>query len=438
MKISGGNVFIHVDSLRREKSISCLIKNVLEKIGYNVFLTSRRNLRLLSIGLFTKIFRPSSIILSHVGGTFTKDELYKMSQKSSLFLLMPEGFVDDVNLELAFPIDFDYRVFSAIFVWGNHVKNWLIKNRNLSKDKIVVAGFHRFDLYGLHDDFLDELTSKTSKKSIGFIGELCTIDTFDKRNLLAEIVGSIDIWYDVIGCVSDQVKILVLYSKIFDYVYKKTDYIMSYRPHPNESVDSKNLFKSKYGDRFSVSVEEDFNSWVLSQDIIISPASTSYVDAYILGKPVISIRKAINAGKWDPSMVTATEAFDEYAYTPNDFKELVDLLTVDNLKPRESKKTQDILRDYYDWPRDDYVTEEIVKTVMKYNPIKKHNIVGKLLIKFLSIADYYFFTLRRLKDKKKVEVFYNYNSHYHKCPEYVKTLSDKIVARIKATGSNKQ
>ena len=40
MKISSGNVFIHVDTLRRDAPVSCLIKNVLEKMGDNVFLTS--------------------------------------------------------------------------------------------------------------------------------------------------------------------------------------------------------------------------------------------------------------------------------------------------------------------------------------------------------------------------------------------------------------
>lgn len=426
MKIFNNTVFIHVDSLRRDKSISCLIKNVLEKIGYNVFLTSRRNLRLIEI---LKL-RPSSIILSHVGGNFSKNELYEISKKSKLFLLMPEGFASDAALGLDFPIDFDYDVFSAIFVWGNYEKNWLIKNRDISKDKVIVAGFHRFDLYGLHDNFLDNVTSASTKKRVGFIGRFDYIDVFDKRSLSTLIIQSIGAIYDARDLIHDQVKSFSLYLKIFDCIYNDTDYLMSYRPHPNERVDYKELIKSRYKDRFSFSIEEDFNSWVLSQDVIISPTSSSYVEAYLLEKPIISINRIINARKWDPAVDIVSEAFDEYAYTPSTFEELIELLLADDLKPGESSKTRDILRDYYDWPRDNYSTVDIVKTVMKHDPVKRSNILGKLLIKLISIGDYALFNLRRLKDKDNVEVIYNYNSYYHKSPNYIEKLSEKIITHL--------
>ena len=444
MKKFSSNVFIHVDTLRRDAPISCLIKNVLEKMGYNVFLTSRRNVRLLSISFFTKIFKPSSIILSHVPGSFTKDELHELSKRSNLFLLMPEGFFNDIALEKVFPLDFDHNLFSAIFVWGEYTKKWLIKNRNISEDKIVVAGFHRFDLYGLHDNFIGKSPpAKTSKKHIGFIGRLGGIDVFDKRSIVRSIVESVEdeskgiSHLNLVDEIRDEASSFFLYVQIFDYIYHNTDYMMSYRPHPNENVDSKILLKSRYKDRFLLSAEEDYNSWILSQDVIISPTSTSYVDAYILGKPVISIDRIINASKANAALEIAIETFNEYAYAPSTFEELIDLLLAKDLKPRKSEKTQDILRDYYDWPRDNYSTVDIVKTVMKHDSVKKHNIGGKLLIKFLSIADYCFFTLRRLRDKNNLEVRYNYNSYYHKYPEYIKKLSEKIVARLKSARNYK-
>jgi hypothetical protein len=68
-----------------------------------------------------------------------------------------------------------------------------------------------------------------------------------------------------------------------------TDYSVSFRPHPNEDPASYAKLKVRYGERFEISEEVDVADWLAGCSKIIGLASSSYIDASLIGIPVICL-----------------------------------------------------------------------------------------------------------------------------------------------------
>ena len=108
--------------------------------------------------------------------------------------------------------------------------------------------------------------------------------------------------------VDTQIKSFLILINTLKDILKNTDFKISIRVHPFESVDGyKNNVKRWFGEenlsRFEIDESLDFSYWASKQKVVISPTSNAITECYLLGIPVINIDKIAGVAKFNKKMI---------------------------------------------------------------------------------------------------------------------------------------
>ena len=268
------------------------------------------------------------------------DKIIKASFKgvSKIYFMPAEGYGLDNEYEVMYPDSDIYDSISAIYFWGKIPYNWFKNNRRINNiNHLKITGYNRFPIAKAYR----EINIK-NKSRIGFIGRFPASNDIYKRSIM---------WFFLIENSNEDIdkilfrsqtvtKAVWFYSRVFNEIIKNSNYIISYRPHPNEDIETYKILSEKFGERFELNFDYDIAEWASKCHKIVGLASTSFIDSSMTMTPVISIDKLIDT-------TTQTEKFDPilksvYSSSHNPNNELIFKLLFDKhlsiIKTKEFEK----------------------------------------------------------------------------------------------------
>ena len=326
MVIRTNIIFLYSDSLRRDFSTCYIIKNKLDEKGFKSIICSRRNL-----SKFSKIFIPQKFfIIGQIN--VIPQEIIKNSikGKTKIYFLPAEGIADDSEYQVMYPKNKIYDHINSNFFWGKNPYLWFKNNRKINDiNKIKKTGYNRFPISKAYSEISDE-----NKNKIGFVGRFPMMNDLYERNsmwfyLIENSMEEVDKANSRIKAESEA---MFLYLKIFKKIFEESNYIISYRPHPNENLKTYEILSSKYKGRFELNQDHDVSEWMSECNKIVGIVSSSYIDASIQKIPVICIDEMINMKshtlKFDPFL----RVVYDYSYNPKDMNDLFKLIFDNDLK----------------------------------------------------------------------------------------------------------
>ena len=415
MAIKTNIIFLYSDSLKRDFSTCYIIKCKLKKHGFESIICSRRNLN-----KFTKIYIPQKLFLVGQINIIPK-QIIKYSKKglTKIYFMNAEGVAEESEYEGMYPKSNIYDFINAIYFWGKNPYTWFLNNRQINdKKKLKISGYNRFPIAEAYSD-----VSIKDKNKIGFIGRFPAMNDLYKRNLMwfFLIENSLEEVDKTNSRIKSESDAMYLYLQLFKKIFDDTNFIISYRPHPNENLETYELLASKYKGRFELNFNHDVSEWISECDKIVGLASSSFIDAFIQKTPVICIDEIINikssTSKFDPFL---RHVYD-YSYNPKDKKDLFKLILDMNLKCKNNlnfiKMVNDNLRGDYDIVFDKIFSD--LKT-----QLSKSTLLDFINYNILMVLDLIFLFHQKILEKNSTQ--FDYSIFLHKPSEKLKLITQNI------------
>ena len=310
-------ILIRAFTCRRDVPSALVLKKCLEFFGYEVIVSSIRDFE-----RNLKLWKPS-IAISNILNTGYS--VKKINPKIKTVFFDGEGFQTEESAH--------YLIFKKhpellknidmIFLWGDKVANEL-KEAFPKYKNIYVVGWPNLDLIRYN-------CYSSPKKTIGFVMRspaindhqgVPTIRTISNKGNLERIIHQCEAFVSSFDCIKE--------------VLEKTNYNVSIRPHPLEQIESyikyKKFWFKQYASRVFIDDTLCFSEWLRSQRLIISPTSTSLLEAYLLKVPVINIDYLAGNAKYNKDYAVTTAEWQSSAYLPKTMKEFIQLIKIKNVK----------------------------------------------------------------------------------------------------------
>lgn len=393
-------ILIRAFTLRRDLAVSYLLAKLLEeKYGCEVVLACVRN-----YDFFLKHWKPHAVIINTIGKT---EDAKKYSTNLKLIHWPAEGGqIKNSDITLLIENQNQGPVDLYLF-WGEITKKLFTENFREDSGKARVCGSPRLDLllYGPEAE---------KQESIGIIGRFNSLNHYDKRPAIFSLAN-----YHNLSFIQAMCAQFVAVYRAIEQLVEKTDCKISIRPHPLEAPEGYYFIKKRFGDRVEIDDSLSFANWLRHQKMLISPASTTFVEAYLLGIPVINIdgltETATDVVK-KRNEVTAL-AYD-LAFNPETYEELVEMVKSPPSPKRQVPSLDKYLKEYSDFPYEGSAVVAGAKEIfecLSSSKFKKEIFIPK---KILFMKDWYLFKRLKYFGGTNHENF-NYNKIYHKIPEHL-------------------
>lgn len=413
-------IVIYGFTLLRDVASSLVLKELLENRGAKVFIADSRNIKEVM-----KLWKPDAIVIN-TAGKLKKFKLFYPDAKI-IFLageggepeqshdarFLATGYIADVKKE---NYQDNYNMIDQILLWGKY--DLEIFNKYFPDDdkERIIVGNPRLDLTKFRPNSL-----KLNNKTIGFISRFNMINSFN-RNPLAKVLR----YKGNLERASLQANQFCVFWEIIRYLVNHTDYNISYRAYTLEAVDViKNIFKNEFGDRVNVDSSLAFTEWVQKQKVIITPASTSFFEPYILGVPIINIdyligQKYVNKSK--KLFPFASYSYD-VAYNPKSYDSLYALLDKD-LTSKQNNNVDQYLDLIHNYNTKSSALKNSAVNIIRLLTSIKNTVWFRLPLFLFKIIDWIHF--RRTIYRNPSLEFFNYNEYHHKTPVYCKQVIKNI------------
>lgn len=409
---------IYCDSRRRDSTVAVLIDEFLKQRKQISFISSRRN--------FSKILRLSTpkniIVIGQINivfdliydGKILKDRF----RESNIYFYPSEGYATDSEYRSMYPDRYNYRDIRKIFFWGRESLDWVRKHVDVCANTLDSTGYPRLKMARVYA----QLKQKPERKKIGVVGRFVLLNdlygVLPMEYIVAEFAGAKDYKEGQLKRLSVEGQMFGTMLRAINYIMDHTDYTVSFRPHPNETPKSYAKLKARYGERFEISEEVDVAEWLAGCSKILGLASSSYIDASLIGIPVICLDRM--AGVINDTMIyePALRLIYETAHLPASFDELVELLT-SNIEIRRSDVFDDLMKSNFIGEHDDPI-KHVAESIQLVRP----NLTTRVVKFAIECADY----LLLVKDiiKKSSALEFEYSAIYHgRNPEFIRRYLDE-------------
>ncbi len=415
MAIQTNIIFLYADSLRRDFSTCFIIKDKLDKNGYKSIICSRRNL-----SKFLRIIIPQKLFLVGQINILPKEIIkYSIKGKCKIYFLPSEGIADDSEYQVMYPKNKIYDYINSIFFWGKNPYLWFKNNRKINDiNKLKKTGYNRFPISKAYSEISDE-----NKNKIGFIGRFPMMnDLYDRNPMWFYLIeNSMDEVEKSRGRIKSESEAIFLYLEIFNKIIKESDYIISYRPHPNENLKTYEMLVSKFNGRFELNQDHDVSEWMSECDKIVGVASSSFIDASIQKIPVITIDEIINTksstSKFDPFL----RVVYDYSYNPKDMNGLFKLILDKNLKAKNNLNFKKMVNDNLKGDTS-LVFDKIYSDLS--SELSKSFILDFINYSILVTIDFVLSMYQKVFYKNSTQ--FDYSIFFHKISDKLKLITHKI------------
>lgn len=406
-------IVIRAFTCRRDVAPAALLSRYLEQHGCEVRITGTSNyvntikhwkphgviINVPGMALRTRQYAPDCKII------FLDGEGFQMHPRSGWWMDHPEEFAE---LDL-------------ILVWGSFHKEDVRNNCSLPGiERVHIVGNPKLDLVRY---LPDSIRNADYPKSIGAVCRFNSINnhqgimTIDKLSSELNLKKVINQCYSFRGLV-----------KSIKAILENTDYSVSIRPHPLEQLDSYHKYYRKwFGKEFSHRVEIDdslvFPEWAVKQKAIISPTSTSFLEAYLLDTPVINLDRVCDTEKFNNTYAAENAEWQQAGYMPANTDELCEMIESD-LGTQCNDLIENQLEKYCDWHRG-------------YSTVKRTTgLILDLLQQSVPVADlrwpkfaldaYDYLLFKKLMKDNPLHHNFNFYQGYHDVPDYFSEMVQLI------------
>lgn len=311
-------IVIRAFTCRRDVAPAELLARVLSRLGCDVLVTSMRDFE-----RTLHLWKPHAAVVNTPGQAM---RVKSVAPDVVTVWIEGEGFLPDAYshaLTLSKQLEL-FRAADLVLLWGQVVYDQIctaLAGEDIGKIKIV--GNPKLDLVRY---LPDRLKIGKSARSVGVVCRFPGVNHHEGRMPIKHLPNPGNL-----ARITDQAKGFVAVIDSIRAILSQTDFSVSLRPHPNEQLDSYARylpfwFGADGEQRVSVDGSLDFASWAAGQQALLSPSSTSFLEAYLLNVPVINL-------DYIAGTVDANRSYDEMVATwqsggimPADVDELCSIL----------------------------------------------------------------------------------------------------------------
>lgn len=402
-------VLIRAFTLRRDLCQSYVLAKLLERQGCSVVIACCRNFK-----PYLEKWNPHAVVVNTTGAV---QHTVDSGSNAIIFHWAGEGGVPKdwwVPIFISLGKKY-YSKIEKILLWGQWDYRHFDAIPDL-RDKCVVTGSAKIDMV----KYFPKIPRDNGKKSIGIVGRFTCLNNYSGQSALVSLCNPVK-RQDIL----DEVEQFSRIVRICKHIIDKTDYVISYRPHPLESPENLEPVQREYfGKRFTIDSSYDFVGWLQKQDIVLAPASSTMFETYLMDKPVINLDKIKEAGE-----ISIQYEFNRFLYSgsihPESYEEVFSLLDASPRAKVNDEEMVNWLNDMHFVNRPDSAikaaADEIVKTLKE----KKFTFRPFISRRLINLYDWYLF-LKSMYHGSKLHANFNYMPGYHRIPTYY----DEIVKNI--------
>ena len=412
-------VVIRAFTARRDVVKAALLAKILERNGCEVIIACVRN-----FNFILKTWKPHAVIINAAGKALSVKEIVP---DTKLIFIDAEG-ARPVERSISKWWTVNPEQFDALdlaLIWGEATLDafrMLAPNTNI--EKVHVVGDPRLDLVR----FLpSEFKMIENSKSVGIVTKFSSINHHGGIPTIRALLRGHELNQVIHSC-----RMFQTFVKAIESILEQTDLTISIRPYPNEALEPyeeivKPFFRKKYKSRIEIDSSLDFASWAARQKVLLTETSTSFIEAYLLGVPVINLECIAESDDFYKTFGSNSTDIQKAAMMPKNLNELCALLTGVLEKPQRNEEIEKLMVDYYDGsnkrPVCLQISERIIKILNENNyPAKLH--LPKILIDMLDEISF-----RRARLKNRLHANFNYRRGFHPIPEYLDLMIEEIIEK---------
>lgn len=334
-------VAIRAFTCRRDVAPAAVLAELLKARGCEVEICSVRSFKSV-----LRFWRPDVVVVNTVSPV---EQVRSILPDCKLVLLEGEGLVgEEVSRARYWQQHPDnYHRIDLVLLWGQHQADQVkALNPEFSTDKLHVVGNPKLDLVR----FLPKgLAYDPASRRVGVVCRFHNINFFEGYPTVWSLRNE-----RVLKWVTLQARGFYAMVRAVRAVLENTDLAVTMRPHPLERIDSYHRFKHHwFGDELCrrVEIDEglDLAEWAVGCRALISPTSTSLLEAYLLRVPVINIDglSGTEDGNRDHAGVAAD--WQSAGVMPRTVDELVELVTDKLPSVTTNERIEKQLREQSGW-----------------------------------------------------------------------------------------
>lgn len=427
-------IVIRAFTLRRDITTAMILSRQLERFGYDVYICSSRNyLRVI------RFWKPDLVIINTIGHVEITRRLCPFTK---IIFLQAEGAKElqeidhfDKQVEEERKTDFSYvlakpEVLQSIekyLIWGSYAYNIFCQRFSEHSHRFSQVGNPRLDIVRY---FQRHQPTKSDCFTVGILGRFPQINRFDgvpviwtlNRQTAESTILSIKQYY--------------LIRKIIDRILSETDFQISYRPHPQESI-SGYINDPIAPNRVTVAQSYDLSEWVTQMDVIVTPGSTSIVEAFLLDKPTISIDYILGGQKTVEELNRLTASVYSGTINPQSIDELILSLNRPSTHVRSpNPEFSEYLTSIHGWHHDGRPSlSKIIGTICDVLPPDSDSFQIGWPKWILELVDKSLFWWDRYFSYRYHHEF-SFHKNFHKPPKDLPLIVSFIFSTQRKTGSN--
>lgn len=406
-------VVIRAFTLRRDAGAALLLRDVLRRMNCDSVVACSRN-----FNTALSRWKPHAVVVNTIG---VIEPTRKLAPDAALILWPGEGSEPEASSDATYLLKQpgSFEALDRVLVWGDMTTQHFIRHYGeQSLAKIVKCGNPRLDLLKCND----RLWSGAARgNSIGIVGRFNSINHYDGRPTLYTLTNPANLEPVLAQC-----RGLVLIVQVIRHLIENTGLTISIRPHPLESPENYKYIRDIAPDRISIDDSIDFANWAGQQRALITPSSTSFVEAYLLRIPMINVDSLQGEVAYFRKRQPFAGLAAECGLAPANFDELVQMLESDLAPPKQMIEIERHLDDGHDWysPRSAILraAEATVEAIERKRP----NVGRGWPLWLLRLYDELSF--RRACARNALHPNFNYKEGYHRTPEHFPRLLENIVA----------
>ncbi|PCK00091.1 MAG: hypothetical protein COA45_04215 [Zetaproteobacteria bacterium] len=409
-------VVIRAFTCRRDVAPMEILKRLLERRGCEVMLANTRN-----FDKILKFWKPHAIVVNTISGVMVKEQY----PDAKIIFFSGEGFhgPNDPHVQIWKDNPQYYKNTDMVLLWGDAIKQQCVDGFADDKDlsKLHVVGNPKLDLM----NFLPETLKNNKKNSVGIICRFPKLNDHLGRSVMHFLGTDFQLEETIV-----QAKTATTMLNVIKALLEKTDLNISIRPHPHEQIESyitdvEHWFGNKYKNRIEIDTSLFIPKWIAEQKAIISPTSTSYLEAYLLNVPVVNIDHLSDIVSYNKDYIAFTKEWQEAAILPKSVEELINILHDDKkLQVKSNPIIEEQLDAYCGGGDKNSANLNAAEVIMDY--LKKSSFEDKkhLPYKVMDFIDELSF--RRVMWKNPLHQNFCYRRGYHDIPHYVNDIIDNI------------
>ena len=339
-------VVIRAHICRRDVIVAETIAHLLQRFGVEARVACSRDFETV-----VRMWRPDAVIVMTVGGM----DKVKQCIGDALFVFLDgEGMArPEVWSERAHRLD----IFDLVMLWGERAKSMYAEhNPRADLTKVRVTGNPKLDSVL----FLPE---QQSQNSVGIVTRFNNINNYMGKPASKSLHNRKSTDYVISQCRAFYSMIEVVRA-----ILQKTNLNISIRPHPLEQIESYQAYKKFwFGDAaYRVSVDESINfaEWAAGQKALISPTSTSFLEAYLLKKPVINIDGIAETSDIARDHAVVSREWQAAGHSPSTISELINILSDEHLEVPSDTAIDRQLAEFCSYPDRRSASMVVVRELM--------------------------------------------------------------------------